>query len=69
MQIVLITLICGFRNSQARRRRTRQSLSRMEILQRSDYATGVLVVKPLVQCLDLIHRELRIDVIDAYIWR
>jgi hypothetical protein len=28
-----------------------------------------LVVKPLAQCLDLIHREWGIDVIDADIWR
>jgi len=35
----------------------------------SDYANAVLVVEPLVQCMDLIHRERRIDVIDADIRR
>jgi hypothetical protein len=34
-----------------------------------DYANTVLVVEPLVQCLDLIHRVRRIDVIDADIRR
>ena len=34
-----------------------------------NYANGALVVEPLVQCLDLVHCERRIDVINAYIRR
>jgi hypothetical protein len=51
-------------------RETQQSLPRNgDDFNTREYANAVLVVKPLAQSVDLIHRERGIDVIDADIRR